>query len=281
MQPFEILFDYAEPSSIQHGAYAPYGNLGFPVPTANRPWIYSNFVQSLDGITSFLGVHPSGGEISQSTEDQWLMGLLRAHADAIIIGLNTLIEETRSSPYLNGGRGPVYRVEDAALQDLRRKLGRGNEKVVFVTGSARLEPAQFRVFDGDQVDAYLLSTSEGTARLRDKGVKVISAGSGQFVDLPLAMRLLRKQLNINYLLCEGGPTLYGHFSRAGLIDEKFLTIAPVEIGLIVPPEQGPPVKRPTAFITTGFTQANAPRWRWMSCRRAANHQFSRYRRLEP
>jgi riboflavin biosynthesis pyrimidine reductase len=281
MQPFEILFDQAEPSSIQHGAYAPYGNLGFPVPPANRPWIYSNFVQSLDGITSFLGVHPSGGEISQSTEDQWLMGLLRAHADAIIIGLNTLIEETRSSPDLNGGRGPVYRVEDAALQDLRRKLGRGNEKVVLVTGSARLEPAQFRVFDGDQVDAYLLSTSEGTARLRDKGVKVISAGAGQFVDLPLAMRLLREQLNINYLLCEGGPTLYGHFSRAGLIDEKFLTIAPVEIGLIVPPEQGPPVTRPTAFTTTGFTEMNAPKWRWMSCRRVGNHQFSRYRRLQP
>lgn len=208
------------------------------------------------------------------------MGLLRAHADAILIGLNTLIEETRSRPDLNGGRGPVYRIEDAALRGLRRKLGRRKEKVVFITGSARIEPAQFRIFDGDQVDAYLLSTSEGAARLRQENVKVISAGEGNLVDLALAMRLLREQLHIQYLLCEGGPTVYGHLSRSGLIDEKFLTIAPVEVGLIVPPEQGPPVTRPTAFTTTGFTETNAPKWRWMSCRRVGNHQFSRYRKLD-
>ena len=42
--------------------------------------------------------------------------------------------------------------------------------------------------------------------------------------------MLRKELGIEHLLCEGGPTLYGSLSRAELIDEKFLTIAPFEVG---------------------------------------------------
>src|ERR1700722_11202299 len=93
---FEVVFDHAEPSPIDDDAYAPYGNFGFPPPPGDRPWIYSNFVQSLDGITTLLGEHASGGEISQSSPtDRWLMDLLRAHADGLLMGMNTLREEQR------------------------------------------------------------------------------------------------------------------------------------------------------------------------------------------
>jgi len=114
MRDFEILFDQGEPSPIADSAYAPYGNLGFPEPPADRPWIYSNFVQSLDGIVSFGGYHASGADISQSTEDRWLMDLLRAHADAVLVGVNTLVDETN----LRGKekRGPVFRIMDPALR---------------------------------------------------------------------------------------------------------------------------------------------------------------------
>src|SRR5690242_17361178 len=108
MRPFEILFDLAEPSPIEDAAYAPYGKLGFPAPPASRPWIYSNFVQSLDGIASFKGRHATGADISQSLEDRWLMDLLRVHADAVLLGINTLLDETQ----LAGGRGPVYKIDD-------------------------------------------------------------------------------------------------------------------------------------------------------------------------
>ena len=75
-------------------------------------------------------------------------------------------------------------------------------------------------------------------------------------------------------------------SRAGLIDEKFLTVSPVEVGLLVPPEQEsaetekerPPRERPTTFVAPGFTKESAPWWKWMSCRRVGDHQFNRYRR---
>lgn len=289
MRDFEILFDRAEPSPIADDACAPYGKLGFPSAHRDRPWVYANFVQSIDGIASFLGKHPTGGDISHSGEDKWLMDLLRAHADAIIMGLNTLVEETRSAPDLNNGRGPVYRVQDAALREFRGRLGRGREKVIFVTASARLEPEKYRVFDGDLLDAYVLTTKAGEARLRESGVRTIVAGEAGFVDLQLGVRRLRQELGIKHLLCEGGPTLYGHMSRAGLIDEKFVTISPIEIGLLVPPEQqeqeshevvqrGAPAHRPTTFTAPGFMPESAPWWEWMSCRRVGDHEFNRYRR---
>jgi len=287
MRNFEILFDQAEPSAIVDPAYGRYGNLGFPPSHAQRPWTFANFVQSIDGIASFKGKHATGGDISRSQEDGWLMQLLRAHADAIIMGIGTLLEETKTLPQVNEGRGPLYRIEDPALCELRSRLGRGRERIIFITGSAWIDPALFRVFDGDEVDALILTGASGAERLAGKRVTVmVASGPAGGVDLEGAMRLLHAELGIRHLLCEGGPTLYGNMSRAGLIDEKFLTISPLEIGLFVPPEQEPsaaeashpPRHRPTTFTSPGFTDENAPLWGWMSSRRVGDHEFNRYRR---
>jgi riboflavin biosynthesis pyrimidine reductase len=246
-------------------------------------------VQSLDGVASFKGLHATGGDISQLWEDRWLMDFLRAHADAVLLGINTLVEETQ----LVGNRGPVYSIEDCAIRKLRQKLGRGREKNIFVTGAARLNLSDYSVFDPDSVETLVITTSVGVRRLAGKDlhrhVKVIVSGQETFVDLENAMRILRQQYGIERLLCEGGPTLYGYMSRSGLIDEKFVTVSPIEIGLLIPPEQQPseaerscpPRERPTTFMAPGFVKENAPWWQWISCRRIADHQFNRYRRRPP
>lgn len=286
MHNFEILFDEGEPSPIVDPAFAPYGKLGFPAPPAERPWIYSNFVQSLDGVASFKGRHPLGSDISRSAEDRWLMDLLRAHADAILLGLNTLVEETRST----GGRGPVYQIEDPGLRELRRKLGRRREANIFVTGNIAIDLRAYRVFDGDIVEPIIVTTTSGLDRLLEmrppSGTQAVVAGEGKLVDLPKAMAILRAQFGIEYLLCEGGPTLYGYMTKSGLIDEKFSTVSPVEIGVLPPleTEEGEDKnvsrsQRPTTFMAPGFSKEDAPWWRWVSCRRVADHQFSRYRRI--
>jgi riboflavin biosynthesis pyrimidine reductase len=285
---FEVFFDDAEPSLIDHPGFAPYGKMGFPSAHSERPWTFANFVQSIDGVASFKGPHAAGSDISQSAEDRWLMDLLRAHADAIITGIHTLEEETLSAPRLNEGRGPVYCIADESLRDLRIKLGRKREKVIFVTASGSVDRRAYRVFDGDLMDALILTTEAGAARLhgRNDKVQLIVAGEDKNINLPVAMGILRKEMGIEHLLCEGGPTLYGSMARAGLIDEKFVTVSPVEIGLLVPPEQdvspagrGTQLNvRPTTFMFPGFTRETAPWWRWMSCRRVGDHQFNRYRR---
>ena len=285
---FEVLFDNAEPSLLSDYAYAPYGNFGIPPPPADRPWIYSNFVQSLDGITTLLGKHASGGEISQSPEDRWLMDLLRAHADGLLMGMNTLLEEQR----LRGpqSRGIVFQVADPKLRELRDRLGKERERNIFVTRAFDLDLSRHKVFDGDVVDAAILTSPAGAQRLRGQGshphVAVVAAGEGETFDLPRAIGKLREELGVQYLLCEGGPTLYGSLARADLVDEKFMTVSPIEVGQVVPPEQErlaseqatPVLLRPTVFGGPGFTREHVTRWTWLSCRKAGNHQFNRYRR---
>ena len=285
---FEVLFDHAEPSPVPNDALARYGNLGFPAAPADRPWIYTNFVQSLDGIVSLLGQYSSGGEIAQSQADRWLMDLLRAYADGVLMGTNTLREEQR----LRGpaSRGIVFQVVDPALKRLRERLGKGRQRNIFVTHAADFDLSQFKVFDGDVVDAVIVTSPDGAIRLNAQTthpqVTVVAAGEADSLDLPAAIRQLRTQLGIEYLLCEGGPTLYGTLARTDLVDEKFLTVAPVEVGHLVPPEQERlphelginPLVRPTVFAGPGFTRETMTRWTWLSGRKSGDHQFNRYRR---
>src|SRR5208283_5266897 len=158
-----------------------------------RPWVYSNFVQSLDGITTLLGEHGSGGDISQSREDRWLMDLLRAHADGLLMGMNTLLEEQRSRG--PESRGIVFQVADPKLRALRLRLGKGRERNIFVTRAADLDLSRHKVFDGDVLDAAVLTSPAGAARLRSQAghehVTIVSAGDREAFDLPLAVRKLR------------------------------------------------------------------------------------------
>jgi riboflavin biosynthesis pyrimidine reductase len=285
---FEVLFDNAEPSPFADEALAPYGNFGLPAPPADRPWIYTNFVQSLDGIVSLLGKHASGAEIAQSRADRWLMDLLRAHADTVIMGMNTLREEQRNRG--PESRGIVFQVADPCLLKLREKLGKGRQRNIFVTRALDLDLSRFKCFDGDVVDVAIVTSPAGAERLRSQTshshVAVVAAGAGETLDLPEAVQKLRTDLGVKYLLCEGGPTLYGNLARADLVDEKFITISPIEVGQEVPQEQERlpnearegSLRRPTVFGGPGFTKETMTRWTWLSCRKAGDHQFNRYRR---
>jgi 5-amino-6-(5-phosphoribosylamino)uracil reductase len=286
MSNFEVLFDQSESGGAVDPALAGYGRLSFPVAAPDRPWIYSNFVQSLDGIVSLRGRNGSGFAISQSEDDRWLMDALRAHADALLLGINTLAEERA---YMDGkaqGRGPVFKIADPEMVKLRERLGRGRQKNIFVTNSATIKLADFRVFDGELVDAYVITTRAGADRLRAQRhptVTIIEAGEWPRVDLTLAIQKLHRELGVRYLLCEGGPTLYGNMAKAGLIDEKFMTVAPVEVGQMAPPEQeltefDKTRVRPTTFAGPGFIAETISHWTWLSCRRIGDHQFNRYRR---
>jgi riboflavin biosynthesis pyrimidine reductase len=285
---FEVLFDHAEPGPFVDDALAPYGNFGFPTAPADRPWIYSNFVQTLDGIVSLLGKHATGGDIAQASTDRWLMDLLRAYADGVIMGMTTLRIERRNRGAEN--RGIVFQVVEPEMLRLRERLGKRRQRNIFVTHAIDLDLSRWTVFDGDAVDAAVVTSPAGAERLARQSVEphvsIIAAGDGEMLDLSAAIRQLREQLGINYLLCEGGPTLYGSLARADLIDEKFVTVSPIETGQIVPKEQErlpdeqdiSPLLRPTVFGGPGFTKETMTHWTWLSCRKSGDHEFNRYRR---
>jgi len=216
------------------------------------------------------------------------MDLLRAHADGIVMGMSTLREEQRRRG--PDSRGIVFRVANPTLRELRGKLGKGRERNIFITRAGDLDLSRLKVFDGDVVDAAILTSPNAAERLRAQGthpnVAIIPAGEGDTLDLRAAIAKLRHEHGVQHLLCEGGPTVYGNLARLDLIDEKFMTVAPFETGQIVPPEQERlaaehsllVLLRPTVFGGPGFTYDHITRWRWISSRKAGEHEFNRYRR---
>ena len=96
---------------------------------------------------------------------------------------------------------------------------------------------------------------------------------GEGVDLRSAVAILKERYGITYLLCEGGPCLYSGILTAELIDEKFVTVSPMEVGLLS--AQG---LRPTVLPHVGFSKEDAVRWSWLSCRKVGDYQFHRFRR---
>ena len=68
------------------------GDLCFPPAPASRPYVVANFVSTLDGVVSFNIPGQSGGvQISGSNDaDRFIMGLLRASADAVLVGAGTV-----------------------------------------------------------------------------------------------------------------------------------------------------------------------------------------------
>ena len=292
LEPFEVLFDHSEPNPALPPELLRFvGNVGFPAPPADRPWVYANFVQSLDGVVSFGGRRPGGEWVARSRHDRWMMDLLRAHADALLCGAGSLREEAQ---YGTIAGGPVFRIVFPELLHLRHQiLGRAKLKNIIVSGSGQLQPSQYRLFRSEHVEAWIATTPEGFRRLaRQQNVRVLVCGKGSEFDLEQLLHLLRVEHGIQYLLCEGGPTLYGHMVRGGWVNEKFVTIAPQEIGLGLPgdenstaPEKKEPTsgeqpvlpRRLTSFAGPGFTIETAPWYRWLSSRKAGEHEFNRYR----
>lgn len=283
MRPFELLFDRAEPAPVEVAAY---GSLGFPEPPEARPWIYANFVQTLDGVVSLRGEHSSSFDLCGIPEDRWLMDLLRAHADALMVGMGTLREERRwQRPR---PRGPVFRIVDDKLRQLRQRLGRGPERNIVVSASADFELADYALFDGAAVEPILITSYRGAERVARQLADGRSHSPVQLVvvecdeddegrpttlDLSMALAELRRRFDIRYLLCEGGPVLFSSLLEATLVDELFLTVSPLLAGRQLASEL-----RPALVSDRAFSYDALARWQWLSCRRVEDVQFHRLRR---
>jgi hypothetical protein len=68
------------------------GDLWFPPSDPQRAYVIGNFVSTVDGVVSYeIAGKSGGGDISGFDEsDRFIMGLLRASADAVMVGSRTL-----------------------------------------------------------------------------------------------------------------------------------------------------------------------------------------------
>ena len=256
-----------------------YGRLGFPASV-----IYSNFVSSVDGVVT-LGSQPSAGSIisGKYAADRFLMGLLRACADAVVIGAGTL----RATPGHLWTPAHVYPALATEFTALRSTLGRSPEPVlVLLTASGELDFSHPALVKG----AMVVTTAAGATKIGNRlppKSELITMGKGKSLDVGETIGKLRSR-GLQVLLTEGGPRLMGQLIEGGLLDEAFLTVSPVLAGRDT---AGNPDQRPATQPSPlkggrkdrlGMVEGvellpDAGAWgRLLSARRHADYLFLRY-----
>jgi riboflavin biosynthesis pyrimidine reductase len=234
------------------------GGLGF-----DGPCVYANFVETLDGVVAVPGLEQSNALVADSSDDdKFLMGLLRAFADVVLIGSGTLL----ASPTGRWRPDGVYPKAKAAFAELRRGLGKPERPAVaIVTTGASLDVGHPVVAEG----AVVLTTANGAALLEGAVPEVVAVNDGDWVDLRAALALLRDRGHA-LVLAEAGPTTFGELLAAALVDELFLTLSPVLAGRLAAGRRLGLVEGVELLPETRV----APQLR--SLRMSGDHLFARY-----
>jgi riboflavin biosynthesis pyrimidine reductase len=233
------------------------GGLGF-----RAPCVYANFVETLDGVVAIPGVERSNALVAdESEDDKFLMGLLRAFADVVLIGSGTL----RASPKGRWRPDGVYPAAKNAFAELRARLGKAEHPAVAVVTTGASLDATHPVL----ADAVVLTTVRGAARLEGVVPNIVAVNDGDLVDLRAALEVLRSRGH-SLVLAEAGPSTFGELVAQGLVDELFLTVSPVLAGRLEPGHR--------LGLVEGvelLPEARAS-LRLLSLRRAGEHLFLRY-----
>jgi riboflavin biosynthesis pyrimidine reductase len=252
------------------------GDLSFGV-RADRPYVIGNFVGTLDGVVTFdIPGKAGGGDISGFNEtDRFIMGLLRASADAVIIGARTLVE---TAP------GHILSAEDV-YSDVREQYARYRLQTldkprppinVIVSGSGRLD-LERAVFRTTGVRTLIITSPSGEKLLAGNGVadlesvevRTITDRGGKIAPGAI-LTLLRDEFGVELLLHEGGPTLFGDFVAHGCMDELFLTVAPQFAG------RATKRTRPGVISGTEFVPETAPWLKIVSVKQSEDYLYLRY-----
>ena len=218
MKPIELLFERdGLPRFGLPGALATTygGDFGLA-----RPTLYANFVCAVDGVVALPGSAESGGVVSGGSEaDRFVMGMLRAAADAVLIGAGTF----------RAGAGDLWHPETAFpaawdhFAELRRQLGLcPHPLLVVVTASGDINLAQPALRD-----SIIVTSALGEARMRGKlpgGARIARLDAHPFGGRALLDLLAAEGARV--VLTEGGPSLVGQLLKEGLLDELFLTTSP-------------------------------------------------------
>ncbi len=229
--------------------------------------LVANFVASVDGVVALGPEYPeSGSAISgRNPGDRFVMGLLRAGADAVLIGAGTL----RATPGHTWTAEAIYPAAAAEFRDLRRRLGRTDQpRLVVVTARGDIDVDHHGLRDG----ALILTTDSGAERLRGRvGPHVVLRSLGG--DAQIRMQAVVDAVHSEgheVVLTEGGPTLIGQLLAADLLDELFLTVSPTVFG------RSPAAPREGLVEGVAFGPSKEVRLDLRSVRRQDAYLFLRY-----
>jgi 5-amino-6-(5-phosphoribosylamino)uracil reductase len=200
-------------------------------------YLRANMVGSLDGAAR----HEGRSAPLSSPADMRVFGTLRALADAIIVGAETVRQEG-------------YRPAKARAAFAERRAADGQHPAPAIAIVSRRLDLDFTapLFTQPITPTVILTGAgadeERVAAARKAGARVVTAGEGDGVDPVRAVRELAG-LGFVRLLHEGGPRILAQFAAAGVLDELCLTLAPFAVGGDAPRiMNGPAVPGPARFV---------------------------------
>jgi riboflavin biosynthesis pyrimidine reductase len=224
-----------------------------------RPYVLLNMVSSVDGHATVGGRSaPLSGPA-----DRALFHGLRLVVDAVMAGARTV----RAERY-----GRI--VPDAARRRLRVEQGQSEEPLACIV-SARLDldAAEIPLLADPAARVAILTPSAASLPQSAAEVHYIRAERDGRLDLPAALAELRERFAVQTLLCEGGPHLNAQLLEAGLVDELFLSLAPLLTGSA--PDENPAHSEALRIIT-GNGLAPPVEMKLLSVLEHDSHLFLRY-----
>jgi riboflavin biosynthesis pyrimidine reductase len=205
-----------------------YGDFRLPLPKSGF-YVYSNFVSTLDGVVSLqVKGHSGGGDISGfSMQDRMVMGLLRAAADAVIVGSGTLAADP-DHLWTPEGICPEFKDDYRRFDAAMRKPAAALNVIVSAAGSLNL---RLPVFSSGKAPAMIITTARGAKQLLKNKVPdslhihAIRRRAGEIPAREI-LEAVGRSIAGKRILVEGGPRLLGTFYNERLISEQFLSLAP-------------------------------------------------------
>ena len=273
LDPLEALYDARQGADLPlpPALASLYGRLQF-LAHPGRPSVIGNFVTTLDGVVSLnVPGQSGGGPISGfNPHDRMVMGVLRAVADAVIVGAGTL----RAAPQHVWTAEYVYPPLADAYGQLRAALGKSEPPLnVIVTASGAID-LNLRVFQSGEVQALVVTTRQGAQRIREhalpRSVQVAALQEAGSISARQALEAASAVRQSDRVLVEGGPQLMGDFFAERCLDELFLTLAPQVAG------RDSSSERPGLVAGKRFAPEH-PIWGTLvGIKRGGSHLFLRY-----
>ena len=266
----------SEPPVLPEALRVAYGgDLRFPPSGPQRPYVIGNFVSTVDGVVSYeIAGKSGGGDISGfDGSDRFIMGLLRASADAVMVGSGTLHQTAPAHLFVAGHVYPEARDLYARYRrEVLKKMAPPLQVIVSGSGKVDLTRA---IFQTPGIRTLIVTAQAGRDLLAASGVGSLISTEVRSLAGPIIapadiLELLRAEFGVSLLLHEGGPTLFGRFVADNCVDELFVTLAPQLAGRNVQPP------RPGLIAGVEFLPETAPWLDIVSVKERGNHLYLRY-----
>ncbi len=212
----------------------------------DRPFVYVNMITTLDGRSAVDG---RSAAIGDEADLESLLEL-RTIADAVLIGTGTVRAE---------GYDRLVRSDQRRAR--RRALGLTDDPLVVLISRRFDIPWEAGLFAAPEQPVLIYTGADGEVPDVAAPVEVVQLADAT----PAAALADLRARGVRALLCEGGPTLHRTLHAERLVDELFLTLAPLLTGDAAEPS-----------ILAGGRLPEVSQLRLLAVRQVGSELFLRY-----